>query len=405
LHLMTAAGDTLTEPFTSSSASAPEAAAGVELVEVVIDDAHQQQEPEEEYKAAPVQLGHSSDDDLDAGEDVLDGLNIAVPLIFGGVIWFSIALMYPTRGLLSLLALAPTALFFVWVVFKKKQVLPAVSATQQPWFPRWSSLLGNIGVGMFLEVIVLSVELLLLFVICVLGYSVTFVGVWDNAIHGFADSWQEYSFFPPFFSLLPVNIILSIICSFGMFALFSEMVKYFIAQSLITFSRLPFKKFLLCTVAGVFGMSCIEAMAYIMISGEVMYSVLQVTLVTALHVLTGMGIAIDCAKRVKTWKTLIIPIMIHGAHRLQAYMVQLLLDDLFTKATAYCAITMFLIISYGAYVYLRLRKLPSDFWVEPESVDQSLLDLQYGRFRMSAIQAVQEDSIDASQMPCAAAAA
>eukprot|EP00475_Leptophrys_vorax_P038910 TRINITY_DN694_c0_g2_i2.p2 TRINITY_DN694_c0_g2~~TRINITY_DN694_c0_g2_i2.p2 ORF type:complete len:247 (+),score=67.75 TRINITY_DN694_c0_g2_i2:1108-1848(+) len=168
---------------------------------------------------------------LDAGEDALEGLNIVVPLVFGAVIWFSIALMYPERGLLSLLAIIPTAIFISWVVWKRSKLNPAVPS--QAWLPRWTSVLGNIGVGMFLEVIVLSIELLLLFVICVLGYSVAYTGVWDNSIHGFVDTWQEFSFFPPYFSLLPINVVLSVICSFGMFALFSEIIKYFIAQSLI----------------------------------------------------------------------------------------------------------------------------------------------------------------------------
>eukprot|EP00475_Leptophrys_vorax_P038909 TRINITY_DN694_c0_g2_i1.p1 TRINITY_DN694_c0_g2~~TRINITY_DN694_c0_g2_i1.p1 ORF type:complete len:359 (+),score=96.21 TRINITY_DN694_c0_g2_i1:1108-2184(+) len=340
---------------------------------------------------------------LDAGEDALEGLNIVVPLVFGAVIWFSIALMYPERGLLSLLAIIPTAIFISWVVWKRSKLNPAVPS--QAWLPRWTSVLGNIGVGMFLEVIVLSIELLLLFVICVLGYSVAYTGVWDNSIHGFVDTWQEFSFFPPYFSLLPINVVLSVICSFGMFALFSEIIKYFIAQSLITFSRLPFKKFVTCTVAGVLGMCFIEAMAYIMISGEVLYALLQIGLVAPLHILTGIGIAIECALRTKsTFKTLAVPIMIHGAHRLQAYLVQLFIPDVILKITIYSGITLFLLMSYGSYVYLRSLKVPSNHWVEPEGLDQNLLDLQYGRFRMSAVHG-QEESVDVSQLPCAAAAA
>jgi hypothetical protein len=334
---------------------------------------------------------------VDDAADEFDGLNVVIPVVFAALVWVSIAMIYPNRAYLSLIALIPAILWFS-VLFVVKKVCRQTTVRH---LPNWVTVFGNFGVGIFLSIIAFSLQLLLLFMICVFAYSFL-QEVWDGSIHGFADSWQTFAIGKDA-DLLLTNVILSIVSSVSVFAVLSEMIKFFIIESIQSITRIRFEKYIWCIVAGMIGFASAEAMSYAMISGDLLYSIIQITFVFPLHILTGVCIGVESVISPGEYSRMLgIPILIQAVHRLQAYLLKLLIPNFYITLSIYCSFTLILIIGLGIYARLQFKKIPANHWIEPERERRMRV---FGNGRLQVRLVSEDECVDVSSLTTAAPAA
>jgi len=314
-------------------------------------------------------VSNTDDDDFSA----LDKLNVIIPVGFGLLLWVSVGLLYPLRGLLSLLTGIPLFTFIVLRIIKQC-FYPSLQSQS------WGKIMTWFGIGLFTQVVVLSLQLLMLFAISVIAYGVILNGAWDSQIHGYGDMWQYGD------SFFTINVFLSVIASFTVFAPFTELAKYFLAKSIPSSeSVLTISKYLeLCLLSGI-GLGAMEALVFILIVGELRYALLQVFICSPLHILTMCAISMACAKHESASKTLLVPIFVQACQHLQAYIVVLTVEDEGLALSLYLGISLFLIICYGIYAYVfQFKPLSHTLFVIGEDVDINTIEVDL-RIEMSQL--------------------